>query len=165
MLSFRINDAFFTLRTAAVIIRSDSILLHRAEGNDFWSLPGGRIEPMESSADALIREMKEELKVNITISRLLWIVEYFYREDMKDNHEIGFYYLAQLPKSCAHLDGPGAYVTQDGGTKLEFRWHSTHSLDSLHLYPRFLKTALLALPQKPEYIVFRDPSLNGKKEV
>lgn len=157
MLRFRINHTFFTLRTAAVIIKEEAILLHRAEGNDFWSLPGGRIEPMESSSDALTREMREELGVDINVLRLLWIMEYFYRENSQDNHEIGFYYLAQLPGKNPLLDFSGTYITQDGATQLMFRWHRLDALNSIELYPVFLKQTLLSLPQEPQHVVFTDP--------
>ncbi|GAA1215112.1 (deoxy)nucleoside triphosphate pyrophosphohydrolase [Prauserella alba] len=32
-----------------------------------WELPGGRVEPDESEADALVRECREELGVDVTV--------------------------------------------------------------------------------------------------
>jgi ADP-ribose pyrophosphatase YjhB (NUDIX family) len=159
VLTFKSNGTIFTLRTAAVIINDESILLHRAGSNDFWSLPGGRINAMESSEEALLREMREELQVDIQVSRLLWLVEHFYRDNSTLNHEVGFYYLGNLPKTSDLLDTLRIYEAQDGDTTLKFRWHSLKTLSSITLYPVFLKTALLSIPQKPEFIIFRDPSL------
>jgi ADP-ribose pyrophosphatase YjhB (NUDIX family) len=164
VLTVKINDTFFTLRTAAVIMHRKRVLLHKAGKNDFWSLPGGRINPMESSSEALVREMREELQVDIQIRRLLWIAEYFYRENFTNYHEIGFYYFAKLPKGSDLFDPSRVYTTQDGATKLEFRWYSIASLTSLSLYPEFLKSGLRSIPEKPEHLIFRDPSLNMTKQ-
>ena len=112
---------------------------------------------MESSADALIREMNEELHVDVHICRLLWIVEYFYNDGSQKNHEIGFYYLAEFPEDSSLFDSSRTYSSQDGNTRLSFRWHLLQTLNEITLYPAFLKKTVMFLPERPEYIIFRDP--------
>ena len=55
----------------AVLRQGDRVLLcHRAPGRrwypNVWDLPGGHIEPGESPAAALVRELHEELAVTIS---------------------------------------------------------------------------------------------------
>ncbi len=58
-------------RVTAVVIRDDKVLLVRDRGMDKFSLPGGAIENGESVADAVKRELYEELKLNTTkVTRL-----------------------------------------------------------------------------------------------
>jgi 8-oxo-dGTP diphosphatase len=40
-----------------------------------WTVPGGAIEQGETSADAAVREVKEETGLDVSIERLVWHVE------------------------------------------------------------------------------------------
>lgn len=48
------------------------------EYKDGWEFPGGKIEPLETPEQALLREIKEELGIQIKIDRLIKTVEYDY---------------------------------------------------------------------------------------
>jgi len=55
------------------LVRDSRVLLghRRADRRDFpgrWSLPGGHVEPGERPVDALVRELREELGVEATVS-------------------------------------------------------------------------------------------------
>ncbi len=66
---------------AAVIKHNDRIFITRRGYGDFvdmWEFPGGKIEIGESKEEALIREIKEELELDIKISSFLTTVEYDY---------------------------------------------------------------------------------------
>ncbi len=60
---------------AAVITRGDRILACRRnagrEAGGLWEFPGGKIESGESPAEALVREIREELGVGIQVGELL----------------------------------------------------------------------------------------------
>lgn len=45
---------------------------------NYWEFPGGKIEANESKEEALIREIKEELTVDITIKEFITTVSYDY---------------------------------------------------------------------------------------
>ncbi len=66
----------------AVIARNDKILLtQRSEHMSLpllWEFPGGKLEPYESKEECLIREIKEELLINIQIHKPLKSVEHLY---------------------------------------------------------------------------------------
>ena len=71
---------------AAVIIKDSKILcVQRGVSKlDYiskkWEFPGGKIEENESFEDALMREIQEELRLNIRIEKLFLTVEHTYQE-------------------------------------------------------------------------------------
>lgn len=45
---------------------------------DFWEFPGGKVEPGESGEQALARELREELAVEVDVGEFLCTVEHDY---------------------------------------------------------------------------------------
>ena len=66
---------------AAIIKKQDKIFITRrsyGEFADMWEFPGGKIELGESREEPLIREVKEELELDINNLEYLTTVEYDY---------------------------------------------------------------------------------------
>jgi 8-oxo-dGTP diphosphatase len=75
-------DAKLTHVSAAVILRSDGaeyLLAQRPPGKayaGYWEFPGGKVEAGESFAEALVRELQEELGIRVT-AMTPWITRHF----------------------------------------------------------------------------------------
>lgn len=66
---------------ASIIKREDKVFITRRSYGDFadlWEFPGGKIELGETKEEALIREIKEELELDINNLKYLTTVEYDY---------------------------------------------------------------------------------------
>jgi 8-oxo-dGTP diphosphatase len=66
---------------AAIIKNHNKILTTRRGYGDFenmWEFPGGKMEPGETQEEALIREIKEELELDISLEKYLTTVDYDY---------------------------------------------------------------------------------------
>lgn len=66
---------------AAIIKEGDRIFATQrgyGEHKGYWEFPGGKIEPGETQHQALKREIKEELGIDIIINKLVSTIEYQY---------------------------------------------------------------------------------------
>jgi len=122
MIAVDIGGFRFQLRAAAVIVDDRSVLLHRLEGDEFWALPGGRVEPDEDARSTLVREMNEELAESVECDDLVYVVENFFTHAGKPNHEVGLYFVTRLKHESVLLNKARSHWGAEGGHRLEFRW-------------------------------------------
>lgn len=86
-----------------------------------WDIPGGRIEPEEPLDKALMREVKEEIGVELTANTQLLAAQDIFVE-AKDLHVVRLTYLAEFD---------GDIVIGDEHT--EFNWLSINELKAAEL--------------------------------
>jgi ADP-ribose pyrophosphatase YjhB (NUDIX family) len=116
-------------------------------------LPGGRLLPLELTADALVRTLRGEIGQEITVQRLLWVMEYVASMGGQPVHELGFYYLVDLPQGSPYKDLERDHAGVERGHPLVLRWFPLDALPDLPLFPEFLRTAVPQLPNSPEHVV------------
>jgi 8-oxo-dGTP pyrophosphatase MutT (NUDIX family) len=156
MITFDEGSVRFMCRVVGIAFDRDRVLIHRAERDDFWALPGGRAELLEPSAETLRREMQEELGTEITVDRLVWVVENFFEYDGKSCHELGFYYLMSLPTNSPLRDHTDTFFGLEGRLPIIFEWHPITDLENIVLYPTFLCAGLKSMPNETTHIVHTD---------
>ena len=143
MISFTVNDARFNLRAAAIIERKAAVLLHRMKGDDFWALPGGRVEMGESGAQTIVRELQEELGEVVSCHELRYLVENFFSRQGKAVHEIGLYYSASLLPDSVLPYRQGAFDGIEPDVDLEYAWFERSALSELVICPLLVKDLLM----------------------
>lgn len=156
MITFAQGSTRFTYRVVGVAIEDGRVLLHQAEGDDFWAMPGGRGELLEPAAATLRREMLEELGIEVEVMGLLWLVENFFQYNEFDYHELGLYFLMRVPASWPHRAETGPFQGDEHGIKLIFQWFPLDALPEMRVYPSFLADGVRNLPSSPQHIVHTD---------
>jgi ADP-ribose pyrophosphatase YjhB (NUDIX family) len=149
----------FHYRVAGVATHEGRVLLHRAEIDESWSLPGGRTRLFEAAQDALRREMREEIGADVRVLCLLWVVENFFRDRGERHHELGLYFLMSLETGSPLYSHDGPFPGDEEGLVLEFQWYPQQQgiLERLPVYPAFLQQGLTRLPSAPQHVVDYDP--------
>jgi len=70
--------------TAAAIIRDGKVLIaQRQQGSHMeykWEFPGGKLEPDETPEECIIREIKEEMDIDIEVDDIYKVVKFKYEE-------------------------------------------------------------------------------------
>ncbi len=155
MINFVHNNTRFNYRVAGVTIVDGRVLLHTINNAPFWSLPGGRCEMNESSAEALKREYLEETGYSVTIGKPLWFVENFFTIREQQVHEISMIYAVGFADGSPCLTVP-QFEGVETDPKIVFQWFPLAEVKNLTLYPTFLSDKILAIPEHLQHIIQKD---------
>jgi ADP-ribose pyrophosphatase YjhB (NUDIX family) len=152
MISYKNEESRFIFRVAGLIFHDEKLLVHRMKKDDFYALPGGRVEMMENTEITIVREMKEELNIDVKVSRLLWIGEQFFEDNGEKFHELCFYYgLECNDKNLNTKDS--VFETIEDSREFEFKWVPISKLKDEEFYPLFIKDRICELPTSIEKFV------------
>ncbi len=152
LLSFDVGPIRFQYRVAAIAVHQGHLLVAKADGADHCFLPGGRVEAGETSAEALRRELREELAVDAAMGRLVWVVENFFPGAGRRYHEISLYFTVDLPASVLRP----SFARRDPVDRIDLSWRPVRSLGEANLQPSFLIDGIAAIPEAPAHIIVRD---------
>lgn len=143
-------------RVAGIALHQGHVLLHRAGFDPFWALPGGTVEYMETAEKALMREMHEEIATDVTVGRLLLVIENFFTYRETRYHEIGLYFQMHFAPDSPLLDltaitqGTEAFFALEPRPfKLIFEWMPLHALSSKVIKPDCLVSLLPTIETSP----------------
>jgi len=151
----------FQVRACALIRDRGHVLIHRAVPDTIWALPGGRVEHGEPAAEALQREIREEIGCDASVGPLRFVIENFFRMGGRDAHEIGFYFDVTLTGPLPFSATDVVLESRDGDADLEFRWAqpSAAELARWNLRPVPLREMLEDAAVPMQHRVHRDASL------
>ncbi|MDI9509407.1 MAG: 8-oxo-dGTP diphosphatase MutT [Bacillota bacterium] len=108
---------------AAVIKHKDKIFATQrgyGEFKGYWEFPGGKMEVGETQEEALLREIKEELNINIQVGELLDTIEYDYPQ----------FHLTMYCYMCTFVSGELVLKEHNAS-----RWLTKDTLDSVNWLP------------------------------
>ena len=127
------KDRSFGVRVSALIVQDGKLFL--AKRGETYRTIGGAVEVNETTEKALVREVREELGVEVAVSQLAFVVENWFTVGETNFHNIEFHYLVR-PLG----DMPGDMV--EGGKTRPCEWVSIENLEKLDIRPSFLKREL-----------------------
>ncbi len=114
---------------AAIIAHEGKYLATQRGYGDFkgrWEFPGGKIEPEESHRDALVREIREELCMEIAVGQFLCTTEW----DYPAFHLTMHCYLCHITQGTPQLT-----------EHLAAQWLAPEELDSVEWLPADVEVA------------------------
>ncbi len=124
----------FNFRVAVIPYNNNNqVLLQRVENEEYLSLIGGRVKLGETTANALLREVQEELGILINQKNLdlVYVCENFFKINGKDIHELLFIYKYALNSNISYK------VIDKENVKAE--WFKIEDLKNLNIKPAIVK--------------------------
>jgi 8-oxo-dGTP pyrophosphatase MutT (NUDIX family) len=127
-------------KSTAIIIKDKKLLLVTTSDESFYWTPGGKIEEGESSEEALIRELKEELKIEVASTRPYFKYSSVIEEDNKPREVDCFFveYTGEL--TCSSEISSMIWVSKDDISNNKIVLQNGVKL---HLVPKLLADNLL----------------------
>lgn len=129
----------FGVRATALIMKKQQLFLSYREENQAYYTIGGAIQVGESTEAAVVREVKEELGIEVAVRQLAFIVENEFtvvdKGETINFHNIEFHYIVEPMEET-----PSQMIEDDCSAPCY--WIGVDSLVNLDVRPTFLKTAL-----------------------
>ena len=124
------GNTVFGVRATALILQNGKLLVTKDKGK-YYTI-GGAIQVNESTEDAVVREVKEELGVKAQAGQLAFVVENRFEQDGVSYHNIEFHYLVNLLE-----DAP--LTMQEDEKRQPCEWIDIDKLEGINLVPAFFK--------------------------
>lgn len=136
-LSIIIDGVKFNFRVGLLVKMKKQVLVEYNQDYDFVVLPGGRVKTLESSEDALIREINEEMKIDLTNYNLefIGIDENFFELDNIKYHELYFIYKIEIDEN--NEDFKDGMINYDSKVNY-YKWVDIIDLKEVNLLPKSL---------------------------
>ena len=136
---YKENNHQFHYRTSAIIYNKDKtkILLFKSSNRDFYMLPGGKVNELESSEDALKREVKEETGLEISIIDFKCFSECVVTDKEMTYQQVEAIYEASYNDEINNDEFNGLE-----GNWILFKWFNINDLDNVLIEPKEIKDIL-----------------------
>lgn len=87
----KVDNQIFGVRATALLIKDGKIFLTKDSKGRYYTI-GGAVEVNEVAADAVVREVKEELGIDSHVNQLDFVVENKFTQEGIHFHNIEFHY-------------------------------------------------------------------------
>ncbi len=136
---YKENNYQFHYRTSAIIYNKDKtkILLFKSSNRDFYMLPGGKVNELESSEDALKREVQEETGLKINIIDFKCFSECVVTDKEMTYQQVEAIYEASYNDEINNDEFNGLE-----GNWILFKWFNINNLDNILIEPKGIKDIL-----------------------
>ena len=130
------NDYRFLLRSACIIFNNDKtkVLLFDVNNKGIYLIPGGKIRELESSEQAVKRELKEEIGIDDIDITFAGISEEMVNAKGYDNHQINLIYKGIYKEPIKELEFNGLE-----GDWIKFKWIDIKDINKYNIFPSLIK--------------------------
>jgi len=124
------NEIKMRVRPSVIIINDESILLLKYiyNGTVVYGIPGGNPDSNETLEECLIRELKEELSIEIEVEELILVCEVILDSEVKKDNTLHCVFLGNIKSGLPRIN-------PDHTTSIGFEWVRLADMESINMYP------------------------------
>ncbi len=155
---YKDEETVFSLRVGGLLYKDGKVLLQRPP-NDDYAVIGGHVAFSETTEEALKREFKEELHVEINVKDLMAVGEVYFPWGNKPCHQIAFYYRVE-PAEGETMKDESFWGYDEFDRKrvdLLYEWVPLSALrEGTKVYPLELIPYIVSPPSKTVHFIAKD---------
>lgn len=131
----------------ALIIKDGKMLAIKIKDGDeeWYIMPGGGQDSEEALSDAVLREVAEELGIEVQVKDLVFVVEGVHSERF---HRVDLVFLCEYIREIENAE------LQSDTNQEGFEWLDINTLNHSNLYPSKLRRQIMNLYEKKGYQVY-----------
>ncbi len=135
--SLIVNNVKFNYRVGLLVKKGEYILVECNPDYDFVLLPGGRVKTLESSTESIIREVLEDLDIDISKDsfKAKAFIESFFDLDNVRYHELYMVYKITIDENDNRFKDN---MINHDSDKNYYKWIKTSDLEKANLLPKLL---------------------------
>ena len=140
-ITIKMDNHTLNVRSAAIIIHKNKVLLHKNKYEDYYALLGGRTQIGESSIETVKREVMEEIGKEIEVTGYCCTIENFFNFRDSEYHEIMFVHLAEFVND-EDKKIEETLQNVEGKERLEYKWLDLDKINDYKIKPEQIKKVL-----------------------
>lgn len=136
------DNYYLNVRVAALIIKNGKVLCSKRPNRNYYNIPGGGIAYGEFSNDTAIREIKEEIGLDIKVLYPLGVIESKFNKIKNGEQKIWQeYYFIQRCEITSRVDTNKVLENQEG-EDMKYYWLEIDKIDEYEILPKPIKNVI-----------------------
>ena len=126
-----VDGVKLNVRSGIIIIKDGKVLLHKNDNKENYCLPGGGVHFLESSEEAIIREVKEETGLTVKVDECVSTIENLFENNGIKFHEIYFIYTGSIVEDI----DTNKVIENIEGKPIKYSFVDLNDLDDYEILP------------------------------
>ncbi|MHB9094269.1 MAG: NUDIX domain-containing protein [Eubacteriales bacterium] len=120
------------VRPSVIIVKDNRVLLmkYNYNGQEVYGLPGGNPDDADTLQSTVVRELKEELNLDIQVGNLMLVGEVIFPERKKSTLHCVFW---------GEITGGAPGLNPEHTSAQEYVWMDINKIESVNMYPNIGK--------------------------
>lgn len=144
----------FNCRVNGICIKENMIFLSKLKTDNYWTFVGGKVEFGEATDNAILREFKEEVGVDLQIDKFLALIENFFELRGDLWHQYIFFYQLRDDNNVLEFF-EGEREVEDNKNAI-YKWFDLAEITNVPIKPDCSRELLKKIPREIQHYINRE---------